>query len=178
MKQMSVAIIGSRRITEKQFDYLVKVGEAFARRGWVVRTGCADGADHAGMTGTRNVNPDLLHLFLPWSTYNKGYQEETDTVTIYDEKQHQEWAKSVSIFHPAPDKLKQGAFKLMARNYGIIMHGTPVDVVVAFPISDTDVGGTGQGMRLAKEYEIPLYTVCNRADRLALKQFIESIPIR
>ncbi len=172
----SVAIIGSRRISESQYKYLVSVAEAFARRGWMVRTGVADGADHAAMVGTRNVNPDLLHTYLPWANYNKQYQADTDHATVYDPKEHITWGQSVYRYHPAPQRLSRGAFSLMARNWGILMHEQPVDAVVALPMSLSDVGGTGEGMRIAKGNSIELFTVCEKDERQRLKAFLSGLP--
>lgn len=167
-----VAIIGSRRITEKQFAYLTSVAEAFVRRGWTVTTGCADGADYAAMVGARNVDPDQLEVYLPWASYNDKYHKGGGSFAVYDPKIHDEWTESVHKYHPAAKNLKQGAFKLHARNYGIL---SDVDVVVAMPMSDEDLGGTGQGMRIAKELGKKLFTVSNAVHRKLLKEFIHSL---
>lgn len=170
----TVAIIGSRRIDPNQFNYIVAVAKAFAKRGWVIKTGCADGADYASMVGCREVDPTLLTLYLPWARYNESYQRDTDHKLIYDERDQQFlfWKESVAKYHPAPQRLSRGAFALMARNYGIV---SGADVVVAMPMSITDVGGTGQGMRIAKDLDIPLYTVCDKDERQRLKTFINSL---
>lgn len=170
----SVAIIGSRRINEQQFNYLVKVAEAFARRGWIVKTGCADGADYASMIGCRNVDPTLLTLYLPWKSYNSQYQTVNEHKLVYDERDQTfiHWKDSISKYHPAPERLSRGAKSLMARNYGIV---SGADLVVAFPMSAIDTGGTGQGMRIADDLNIPLYVVCDPKERQRLKEFIHSL---
>lgn len=168
----SVAIIGSRRISQAQFDYIMKVAEAFVRRGYIVRTGCAEGVDHASMIGTRNIDPSKLNVYLPWSTYNKDFQEKTDKRFIYNQSIHKEWAESVRRYHPNPQRLSNGAFSMHARNWGIIMHEYPADVVVAMPANASDMGGTGQGIRIARDNNIPLFLVCNKEDRQSLKSFL------
>lgn len=170
----SVAIIGSRRINEKQFNYITKVAEAFARRGWVIRTGCADGTDYASMVGCRNIDPTLLTLYLPWKTYNSQYQTVNEHHIVYNERDQQfiHWTDSITKYHPAPERLSRGAKSLMARNYGIV---SGADLVVALPMSLTDVGGTGQGMRIANDLNIPFFTVCEKDERIRLKEYIESL---
>jgi hypothetical protein len=162
----SVAIIGSRRINDHQFNYIVDIAHAFAERNWKIRTGCALGADYASMIGARSGggNPSL---YLPWLSYNKHLRSPNDDITVYDDRLHQSWTNSVSNFHPAPSRLSQGAFKLMARNYGII---EGADLVIAHPMSLTDLGGTGQGMRIARDLGIPLFNVFSANDQFALAE--------
>lgn len=168
----SVAIIGSRRINENQAHYLESVAQAFVRRGYVVRTGCAEGADHASMVGARSIDPSKLELYLPWASYNKDLQLTTDKKIPYNPSIHTDWAESVHKYHPNPRALTSGAFNLMARNWGIIMHDHPVDLVVAMPASAGDMGGTGQGIRIARDNDIPIYLVYNKEDRQSLKSFL------
>ena len=162
-----VAMIGSRRVNDKQFSYMTSVAKAFAKRNWVICTGCAEGADYASMLG---ADKDHLDVYLPWKSYNSHIQDLVPARYVtFSKFKHQEWIDSVHKYHPAPERLSRGAMSLHARNFGIL---NGVDAVVAMPISDTDTGGTGQGMRIARELGIPLFVVCKNQDRQDLKEFI------
>ncbi len=151
-KVKRVAIIGSRDINEATFKKVSEVAALFVKNGWEVSTGCADGADHAAMVGTRQVDPTKLHVFLPWASYNSEYHEDTDNTIVYNPKKHKTWTESVNTHHPNPSALKRGGFALHARNYGIV---EDADLVVAFTIKKNKTSGTDQGVRVAKDNGIP-----------------------
>jgi hypothetical protein len=94
----------------------------------------------------------LLNVFLPWVGYNATIIPHGARITVFSPRDHKEWAESVLRFHPAADRLTRGAFALHARNYGIVR---PTRLVVAFP-DEKGRGGTGQGIRIAKYFRIPL----------------------
>lgn len=164
-----VAIIGSREINDEQFNYLADIASKFVAAGWTVTTGCADGADHAAMVGAREIDPTKLEIFLPWASYNNNYHDKLATYTVFNEKTHKHWLESVDVYHEAPQYLKQGARRLMARNYGIIEH---VDLVIAHPMNLSSMGGTGQAIRIARGTGRPCFTVCDEENRNALHEFM------
>jgi hypothetical protein len=71
-----------------------------------------------------------------------------------DEVLRQEAYESVRKIHPAKGGSQMG-FLLHARNYLIVYKA---DRVIAFTSAE-DVGGTAQGIRLAKSLEIPLTVI-------------------
>lgn len=166
-----VAIIGSRELDDKSLERLTKIAEEFVRAGWEVSTGCADGADYAAMVGARNVDPTKLNIYLPWDTYNKEYHRDTDNTVVYDAKKHKDWTESVHDYHPASTGMKQGAFKLHARNYGIVHD---CELVIANPVKIGQRSGTDQGIRVAKGLSIPCYVICDDKEMRKLREFMDA----
>jgi len=68
----------------------------------------------------------------------------------------------VNQFHPAPDKLSPAGRKLMARN-GFQVLGTslkdPVNAVICWTRNGKFSGGTGQALRIAHAYKIPIFNL-------------------
>ena len=118
--------------------------------GKTVRTGGAYGIDQNAMEGSRGKN---LEVYLPWASYNRDIIPPTARVVVFDPAVHTDWSASVGLYHPAANRLGRGAFSLHARNYGIV-HG--VKACIAFP-DTSGGGGTGQGIRICKGLNIPVY---------------------
>lgn len=165
---MRVAIIGTRNPTEGQYAYIRMLALSLVGQGVEVATGNADGIDNAAVTGACQINPRKLWVYLPWATYNSQYIEDYPEIHVltYLSKAA---LTSVDIFHPYAKKLTEGARKLHARNYGIIKEPT-VDAVIACPSEKG--GGTAQGMRIAKAFDIPLFDITNDVGRHKLIEWL------
>jgi hypothetical protein len=161
---------------------IVEWARILAEKGVECSTGFAEGVDMACVEGCASVNPSLLHLYMPWRSYNQVPQNgrkaysipEGAHVTVYDERTHKDWTESVHKCHPAARNLTRGPFALHARNYGILMD-QKVDAVFALPKGISDLGGTGQGMRIAKENSILLFNLLDPEDRNNAAFWIDSI---
>lgn len=159
---MRVAIIGTRKPRPDQYEMLAEWSRILLQKGMTVTTGAADGCDDAAMVGATRVSEDLrrnLHVFLPWASYNRNRVPSGSTITVYDPKVHIDWTASVPKYHKAPHLLSRGSYALMARNYGIICFPWNVDAVIALPKSLADEGGTGEGMRIARDLGIKLFNL-------------------
>ena len=145
---MNVAIIGTRypdQHQERAARFLAyQLSHYYGCR---IKTGGAYGIDQAAMLGAQ---VDLLDVYLPWASYNNEIIPKGANRIIADRVRHAAWFESVGVYHPAPDSLSGGAWALHARNFGIIQ---PAKLVIAFP-NETGVGGTGQGIRIAKALNI------------------------
>lgn len=149
---MRIAVIGTREPNQFQIDLCRSVVEIEAHIHTIV-SGGANGIDNLALTTAESVRPGSTLIFLPWSGYNTAELSHlTGQKTVYTPGVHKAWADSVNKYHPAAKRLSQGAFKLHARNYGII---DVADVVLAFP--SFGGGGTAQGMRIAQDLKKPLY---------------------
>lgn len=84
-----------------------------------------------------------------------------------------EWAfDSVDFFHPNPSACKGKVRRLMARNAMILLgenRDEPVDYVVCYTLNGKTVGGTGQSIRIADHYDIPLF---NLGDKETLRNIL------
>jgi hypothetical protein len=73
----------------------------------------------------------------------------------------------VDKYHPAPEKLREFARRLMARNAYQILSTTlkdPVDFVVCWTKAGKLVGGTAQALKIAMDWNIPIYNLANFED--------------
>lgn len=151
-KSDDYAIIGTRDPDEAQMEVAYRLAWAITTLGRkFVRTGAAYGIDQRAMEGSR---PDRLKVYLPWGSYNRDLVPAGCSVVVYTPSIHAAWADSVARFHPNPRALSRGAFALHARNFGIVSD-PPVKAVIAFP-GPSGSGGTGQGMRIARDLGIPV----------------------
>jgi hypothetical protein len=108
----------------------------------------------------------MLDICLPWASYNKEIIPKGARLIIADRFRTAEWFESVENYHPAPDKLTNGARALHARNFGVIQ---PAHLVIAFPDADGG-GGTGQGIRIAEALNIPVMQFNKGAEAVLMNQ--------
>lgn len=151
---MIYAGIGSRETPRDILDIMVDVGAWMAKQGHTLRSGRAPGADQAFEDGCNRLRGSK-EIYLPWSGFQnaplaKGY-------IIPDVPEAYEIA---ARFHPAWDRLSQGAQKMMARNSHQILGlnlQTPCDMVICWTKGGLGGGGTGQALRIAKSLNIEIY---------------------
>jgi hypothetical protein len=142
---MTYAGIGSRQTPDDVLAQMTEMAEYLESLGYTLNTGVTfrgrkEGADAAFEKGATNKN-----LFSPT---DQGSREREQTI-----------AKEI---HPAPNRLKEGALKLMARNTNQIFGDnldTPVDFVLFWAEETRDPlrpkGGTGQAVEMARRKGIP-----------------------
>ena len=141
MPVSKIACIGSREISEPAAVLLRGIGAEIVRRGWELHSGNASGSDAAFAAGG-NARPELVHLHLPWPSYNAEQVVPGNVLHNALDEQLMQLAKSA---HPVWSHLRQGSKKLMTRNASIVQTS---DVVVAFQKSEGS-GGTAHSLRIA-----------------------------
>ena len=154
VRHLIVAGVGSRGTPASVLAVMEQVGSILATHGNVVKTGAAVGADQAFANGACSVNPKLVHLYLPWMSYNYGWWSGKG-MNIHTLEQHPLKAKafdSVARFHPAANRLSVAARKLHARNFLIIRR---TSIVLYWTKGGLVVGGTGQALRIVPDLGIP-----------------------
>jgi len=137
--------IGSRETPEPICSLMGTIAKQLAIRGYILRSGHAKGADLAFEKGCDMVC-GLKEIFTPKS---KITQEALDLA----EK-----------FHPAWYNCDEHARKLHARNGYIILGKNlddPVDLVICYSPGGFEYGGTSQGLRIAREYDIKILNLYN-----------------
>ncbi len=142
-----------------------------------LRTGAAIGYDQIGAEEVLGAGGKVC-LVLPWPNYERDWQTEITTanpgrvrMVVYDPAKHGDWTASVEKYHPAPHRLdSQGKFKLIARDYGIVY---PARLVLAAPSAKPGKGGTGQGLRAARDLGIPVFDLSEAPDRDRLTKILE-----
>lgn len=147
MKNKIYTGIGSRSTPETMLEYMVIIGELFARNGYILRSGGAKGADSAFEEGCDKEYGNK-EIYLPWKDFNgnKGgiYPPTSKALEI---------AKK---FHPSWNRCSPAAKLLHARNSHQILGkhcDTPTDLVICWT---KEKGGTQQALRIAKHYNIPI----------------------
>lgn len=136
--------IGSRQVPTHLYDKMFNVAVYLGSRKWGLRSGGAGGCDEAFESGCIRVK-GWKEIFLPWKGFN-----------FHDSHRYKQSAKAeeaVEIFHPAPDKLKPAARKLMARNYHQVFGDgnyfvKPISLCVCYTPDGHLQGGTSHALRI------------------------------
>lgn len=143
--------IGSRETPPRVLMEMEAIAILLEKEGYTLRSGGAPGADEHFELCVQNKE-----IFLPWERFNNN-PSNLHNVT--------EEAVSFSLkFHPAPERLSPAAKKLMGRNaYQVMGRGldTPSEFVICWTKDGKDSGGTGQAIRIARHYGIPVYNLKN-----------------
>lgn len=156
-----VAIIGTRQPSTELKALCENIARAFRDIGCHLVTGNSDGVDGIAVEIWNRRFPERVTLVLPWPNYNRWRIRPENSVVVF--RDQREWAESVAKYHPAGKHLSVGAFRLHARNYGIV---EMADAVIAFPYDGRESGGTGQGIRIARQMRKPLFVLPGDLDDL------------
>ena len=166
----SYAGIGSRETPYDVQLLFEKVAAYLATQDYILRSGGADGADIAFERGCIKAS-GKKEIYLPW----KGFEGSHSNLIVNDQKAFEIAEK----FHPYWHNLKQGAQKLQARNSYQVLGlnlDEPVDFIICWTKSGSGKGGTGQAIRIARHYNIPIFDAGKYEDvkivRLELKKFL------
>ena len=145
--------IGSRKTPSDVADLMVRVATFLSAIGYTLRSGGADGADSAFELGSTDSE-----IYLPWKNFNGK------SGIVCSHPKAIDLAKQ---FHPHYYSLSDGAKKLMHRNshqlFGENMD-TPSDFVICWTPSGSGSGGTGQALRIARHYNIPIFDIGSYSD--------------
>ena len=142
--------IGSRETPEHVLAIMATIGQYLAEKGWTLRSGGANGADSAFEEGCDSVG-GLKEIYIPW----QGFNSRAGIVVTTSEAE-----LLASKYHPAWSKCSQGAKKLHTRNIPQVLGEdlqTPTDMVVCWTVGGKRGGGTGQALRVAQDYKIPIF---------------------
>lgn len=165
MSAPSYAGIGSRRTPQAVLSLMRRIATVMLDH-YVLRTGCADGADAAFERGARDAGATVdlgLELYLPWPGFNR-----CTCATLI--RPSAEAKRIAELTHTAYHKLSSGAQNLHARNSHQILGkdlDSPVDFVICYTtdgaIHETETteltGGTGQAIRLASRRGIKVWNL-------------------
>ena len=155
--------IGSRETPDEIRRLMYDLGHTLSRMGWTLRSGGADGADKAFADGAWDANlyseGAKPHIYLPWPKFN-GIRP-----TLARLERPTDAAFSVAKrVHPAWDKCSRGPRLLHARNVHQVLGDeldSPSRFVICWTPGAEGGGGTGQAIRLARQYEIPVFDLAD-----------------
>ena len=165
---LNYAGIGSRETPTIILKGMRNFATYMAEQGHTVSTGGAKGADSAFIDGAMQGNGSLRN-YLPFPGYN-GYR---DNIMPFDQsKKVMDLAKK---YHPAWNRCSPTARLMHARNCNIILGPhliEPVAFILCWTPDGLVTGGTGQALRLAKDYMIP---VCNLGKAKTMEEAFEML---
>lgn len=141
---MMYAGIGARKTPPEIIHQMRHLGNLFGGLGIGLQSGGAIGADKAFEFGCNAVG-GRKRIFTTDQTLGKST-----------------WFELAKIHHPAWDRCSDYAQRLHARNCPIVMGEdlrNPVDFVVCWTPNGAITGGTGQALRIADFYKIPIYNL-------------------
>jgi hypothetical protein len=152
--------IGSRETPEHIQAIMHHCAAFLYGQGWHLRSGGADGADRsfeAGHDFIKGQHEDLdkKEIFLPWRRYNDNQSMLHPGMWPFEKLE----ADTVEKFHPRPDALSQGAYKLHMRNVRILRGLTGAErskFVICWTQNGAIRGGTGMALRIAQDRSIPV----------------------
>lgn len=150
--------IGSIETPPAVVAKMVQVGKALATMGCTLRSGGAPGADEAFEAGC-DLKNGAKEIYLPW----KGFRGNPSPL-FGTTKEARLLAKQ---FHPKWEFLMDRARDLIGRNsYQVLGQdlNTPTSVIICWTPGGKVVGGTGQALRIAEHYEIPILNFGSMSD--------------
>lgn len=177
---MRIACIGSRDLNPEALGICRTLGQWIVKCGHHIYTGNALGADQAFAAGGNTADPRLVHLMLPWDSYERDKIVSGNQVLSADKLGSQSRAYYEGLarkYHPRYDSLSQGSQKLHLRNGMILIPDHPVDLVLAWPRDGANQGGTGQGLRLAQGEGIAWHLL-NKMSREELASLCDHLEAR
>lgn len=151
---MIYAGVGSREVTLGVADLMTSVAQYLATEGYTLRSGHANGSDKSFEFGC-DVKNGKKEIYLPWPGFNGSMSR---LVVEVDSEAY----KLAKKFHPYWDNLSDGAKKLQARNGHQVLGldlNTPADFIICWTSRGKGSGGTGQAIRIAKEFGVPVFDI-------------------
>jgi hypothetical protein len=149
--------IGSRETPVKYQEIMRQIANRLAIKGYVLRSGGADGADTAFENGAGSSK----EIYIPWNGFRGKYIKDGYIVPPLN-------TSYVNDYHPAPHKLTKHGILLMSRNAYQVLGAdlcSPSEFVICWTKDGKASGGTGQAIRLAIANNIPVYNLKNEEDR-------------
>lgn len=145
--------IGARVTPERVLGVMESIAGMLAIRGFILRSGGADGADSAFERGCDTTNGQK-EIYLPWKDFN-----DHDSELVVNKPLAFQIAEE---FHPAWRAVKQGGRKLHARNAHQVLGwnlNEPAEFVICWTEHGAFRGGTAQALRMAQHFDIPIYNL-------------------
>lgn len=154
--------IGSRESPSVVLNAMAAIGTCLGGKGWILRSGGAEGADTAFEEGCDAVK-GKKEIWIPWRFFNKRKS------SLFPGPGHYRLAATI---HPVWNVLSDGAKSLHARNTAQILGGnleTPSEFVVCYTPDGAEscdditrkTGGTGTAIKLASMNNIPVFNLAN-----------------
>ena len=154
--------IGSRDAPEETLNTLQELSSFFCDKGYILRSGGANGCDTACENGCIDAD-GRSEIYLPWEDFNDRIYCNLYLEALPFIKEAREIAEK---HHPKWDELSVSVKKMHTRNVYQILGLTldkPSNFVICYaPIKDGQPqGGTAQAIRIAQTYNVPVTIFTN-----------------
>jgi len=167
--------IGARQTPKHILSLMKDIGMYLGLKGWVLRSGGANGADAAFEEGCDKVDGQK-EIFIPW----KGFNGNTSSFFNVCAKARYMAEK----YHPNWVVLKEGAKKLHGRNiYQALGNDlrTPTDLIICWTPDGCErgmdrtfkTGGTGTAIAIGDDYSIPIINLKKKNFLIRLEEYLE-----
>jgi len=168
--------IGSRETPIEICQEMTSLATELEVRGYCLRSGNAVKADQSFQRGVK----EKAEIWLPClgfeeeftSNYPNHHYRIVGRHDSVGEHDNEAW-ESVNKFHPAPDKLSEFGRAAMARNFRQLISEDGLNdsrFVICWTKDGKDSGGTGQALRIAKHYNIPILNMFNLSKEDVLRK--------
>lgn len=166
--------IGSRETPEEVLDLMRRLGEALGRQGWLLRSGAAPGADSAFESGA-DLAGGQKEIYLPWS----GFQNRRlgGGVQVLQQDILPAAEAIASEAHPRWPYLKRAVRALHSRNACQVLGprlDAPVRFIVCWTKGGSGAGGTGQALRIAHKFGIPVFDLGSPGVLVRIQAWLDS----
>lgn len=175
VRRLTYAGIGSRKTPFAFASRMRNIAAVLECRGWLLHSGGAPRADtwfEEGVRDTANAR-----IFLPWAGFNNHYEQHDELFNdrVYVCERAHEIARQ---FHPAYHRLDAAGRLLMGRNSYQVLGPTldkPVTCVVCWTPDGRASGGTGQALRIAAAYDVPVFNLHDPTAIVRLETFVLAV---
>jgi hypothetical protein len=160
--------IGSRSTPPDVCSLMTTIAGKLAWMGWTLRSGHADGADYAFELGAIG----RAEIFLPWPGFGT-----TNILSGQIYTHPAEWTHPIAQkYHPNWNHLRSPARRLHMRNVhqvlGPFESSEYSSIVICWTSNASAAGGTGQAIRIAYGFNIPVYDLGNPDTLTRFEQFV------
>lgn len=163
--------IGSRKTPRNICEAMTRLASSLWERSWLLRSGGAKGADQAFEKGTAYP---YMQIFLPWDGY-EGQHADGKGFIVPDYSRKREII--AEEFHPDWRVCSPGVRAMHMRNVCQVLGEdceTPADMVICWTIGGRAGGGTGQAIRIARGFNIPVFDLALVEHQYAVIDFINN----
>ena len=169
--------IGSRNTPYTICSLMANIAKKYAKAGWVLRSGGADGADTAFEHGAV-IGHGKAEIYIPWDSFGQHYHDSKRIFLVKDKEILQRAMMLASDVHPNWDACSPSARKLHARNSFQVLGGdleVPSSVLICWaPIQgDSIKGGTRTAWEIAKLYDVPRFNLADSRTEQKFRDFVQ-----
>lgn len=169
--------IGSRETPMEVLDYMEHFARAVGSTGkFILRSGGAKGADTAFENGVMDKGYPK-EIFVPWIGYN-GRLGRAYKVPFMEPRLYDLASRIAESCHPNWNACSKGVKTMHIRNVAQVLGGDLKDhsrFVVCWTKGGLGQGGTGQAIRIARKFGVPVFDLGSDFDkvRFVLEEFCQ-----